>query len=357
MIIAEACKYAPQYAGNFMRSLDSIVKYAKSIGEHIEMIYILPEDAKVCQWAIKLQERHSVYFISNGRWKNNIQIANICKENKVDVLHVHFYGIISTFMVSSLTGFQTKVINHFHNTLEPGNSLRRLANKFLSIGTRNLIGCSASVKETMVMEGFPKKKCSYITNCIDFPRLDSCNIAAPFDRDKCNLLIFGTDFYRKGVDIAIEAIKPIIKKYNLCLQVVSNNSRETQKHVEALIGTDCDWIRYPAATDYIGDYYRACDIFLSPSLAEGLSYAVLEALYCGCISIKSDIFSMNYGLEGEDDITISLSAEELRSKIKYILELQHFERKKITENLRQQIIEKYRIENWGKRVYELYKSI
>lgn len=358
MVIAEVCKYAPRYAGNFIRSIESIGIYAASIGESVEQIYILPTDAEECDWVKPLQERHRVYFIPYGRLRNNIYIADICRKNKVDILHVHFYGIISTFLVGWLVGWsRLRIINHFHNTLEPSTFFRRLLNRFLALGTRKLVGCSAVVEETLVMAGFPKKKCSHVTNCIDFARLDYSKGIAPFDRDKRNLMIFGTDFCRKGVDIAIEAMKPIVEKYNLCLQIVSNDPEETRKHVEALIGADCDWVRYPVATDSIGDYYRACDIFLSPSLAEGLSYAVLEALYCGCVAIKSDILSMNYDLEGEDHITVPLSVESLREKIVCILDAGDVERKALLEELRPQIISKYGVGNWGKEIYDLYKSV
>lgn len=303
----------------------------------------------------RLSKKNKTYFIHSGRLRNNIDIIRICIKNKIDILHVHFYGLSSTFMVGWFC--KTRVINHFHNTLDRPGKIHYLLNKILAFKATRLVGCSSTVRDTLITAGFSPTKCYYITNCIDFTRLDYVKSKSPFNNNKTNILILGTDFYRKGVDIALKAIKPLVEKYDLCLQIVSVDPNKTRDLVKEILFSDLDWVAFPEPINNVGDYYRSSSIFLSPSLAEGLSYAVIESIYCNCMTIKSDISSMNYDLIGEEQITVRLSIENLKNKIESVLCMSNTEKNKVIANLKTQIIDKYSVENWGKKVFNLYKEI
>ena len=137
----------------------------------------------------------------------------------------------------------------------------------------------------------------YITNCIDFQRLDQKgDMPLTINTDNNNLLILGTDFFRKGVDIALKAIEPIADKHNICLQIVSHYPEITEQKVKESLGYQPSWVAVLLTTELVGDNYRQSQLFLSPSRNEGLSYAIPEAIYCGCLPIKSDIPSLTYNL-------------------------------------------------------------
>lgn len=210
---------------------------------------------------------------------------------------------------------------------------------------------------SLIDAGISDNKCTFVTNCINFSRLDISGETNPFDSSKNNLLILGTHFNRKGCDLALKAIEPIAEKYNIVLNIVSHNSQGTKNAVEQTMGYSPTWVNYRPTTENIGDYYKNSAIFLSPSRDEGLSYAVMEAAYCNCPVIKSDIKSMLYGLEGEDYITVTLTIEALRSKIIEVLTMGSECRQVMTTALHNQVIEKYDISAWGHEIMETYIDI
>lgn len=354
MIIAEVCKYAPNYKGNFISSLECLEKYARQSNIQNEIIYVFPQGAEEKEWIKELKETHKVFFLPTGRIKENLTLLKLCRHHKIDIMHVHFYGIISTFLVGWFC--KTKVINHFHNTLDNLNIAKAFILRLLSIPSKRFIGCSKAVYNTLIDNKFSKIKCSYITNCIDFSRFDTIFNDRPFPNNKNNLVILGTDFYRKGVDAALKSIEPIHTEYDLCLQIVTHNKQKTKELVEDVLGYSPDWVNYALTTEHIGDYYRNCVCFLSPSLAEGLCYAIPEALYCNCMVIKTNIPAMTYDLTGEEFITIN-SQEELQQRIEEVFNMDNNEKSLLIESLKEQVCKKYNINIWGKQVFALYEKV
>ncbi len=353
MIIAEVCNYAPDYAGNFMVSLKSLEKAALEQDESNEMIYVFPSSAREKKWVFDLKNKNKVFFISDGRIKGNLELLKICKDNHVDIIHTHFYGLITGCLVGWFT--KTKVVHHFHNTWDKQSLFKHYLSLFLSTSVDKLVGCSKAVFDTLMDAGFPSKKASYITNRIDFNRLDMSNNPNPFSNEKNNILILGTDFYRKGVDCALNAIKPIAEKYNLCLQIVTHTHQETKDLVEKVMGKLPQWVNICNPTETIGDYYRASKIFLSPSEAEGFCYAVHEAIYCNCMVLKTDIPAMTYGLQHEDVITLS-KREELGMRIIDFMENENSYKREISF-LKEQVVAEYGIEKWGREMFEEYNNL
>lgn len=355
MVVAEVCNYAPDYGGNFLASLMSMERFAKKESNKNEVIYVFPHSAKDKEWVTKLQIDHRVFFIPNGKVKGGLFLLRLCYKVKIDILHLHFYGLSTGLLAGCFS--KASVVHHFHNTWDGQNRFKTLLLRCFSFPTKKLVGCSKAVYDTLVKAGFSKNKTTYITNCIDFSRLDSIKVETPYHNNKNNILILGSDFYRKGVDNALKALEGIQDKYPIQLNIISHHVDDTKGLVKIALGIDTmpDWVSVLEPVENIGDLYRASTIFLSPSLAEGLCYAVPEALYCGCMVLKNDIPSLTYDLEGESMITLD-SLTELRSRIETFFEHKTKYIDKIG-SLRVQVKEKYDIDKWGKAVFSLYKEI
>lgn len=355
MVIAEVCNYAPDYGGNFLASLMSTERYVKNDSASNEVIYVFPQSAKNKEWVYILQQNHKVFFLSDGRLQSNLYLLQLCNRERINILHLHFYGLSTELFTGCFS--KVKVIHHFHNTWEEKSRIKNQILRCFSIPTTKLVGCSKAVYDSLLKAGFSKNKTTYITNCIDFSRLDAIKEKNPYHNSKNNILILGTDFYRKGVNFALRALEGIIDKYQIQLNIISHRIEETKDLVKQVLGTDSDpsWVTVLQPVENIGDLYRASVMFLSPSLAEGLCYAVPEALYCGCMVLKNDIPSLTYELNGESSITIK-GIEELRYRIE-----DYFENKakynSMLSLLKNQVKEKYNIDKWGKEVFKLYKGL
>ncbi|MDD5862181.1 MAG: glycosyltransferase family 4 protein [Prevotella sp.] len=352
MTVLEICKYTPPYPGNFIKSLLSIER-----ADHdVRLMFAFPVGAEKLDWVKDLEREHQVFILPMGRWEENMAINRICKSEKVDIAHSHFYGMISSFIAAWTS--KTKFIQHLHNTQPTAGLIRRVANRLMSLGYQKIIGCSEEVMHTAKAAGFAAGRCTYVVNRIDFERLDAVANLSPFTGDGPQLMILGSDYYRKGCDLAIRACAPLVNKYHLTLNIISVDPKKAKSEaLKDLNGNIPSWIHFPMASEHVGDYYRASTIFLSPSRAEGLSYAVLEAMYCGALTIKSDINSMIYGLKEENLVTVPLEVKALRQRIEEFLEMEAPEREAITKDFHQQVKEKYGLEEWGKEVDEIYRSV
>ena len=321
-----------------------------------EIIYIFPEHGRSKGWIQELSKSKKVLFIPQGHLKVNFSLAKICRQYHVDILHLHFYGPLFSFLIQPLS--HTKVISHFHNMADRRlGKWGKIINWLVSHTHTKFVGCSLTVKQSLIEEGFSEKKCTYITNCIDFSRLDLSQNPDVFKNGKKNLLLLGTDFHRKGLDIAVKAIEPIAKKYNIALQIPCYNSEKAIQFINQALGHKCDFCEFPPLTNCIGDYYRACDLFLAPSRAEGLCYAILEAIYCKTLLLKSNIREMNYNISHEEIFTFDGTVENLTHKIEYMLNMPIDEKEKFLDDLQKEIICNNSVEIWGKQLVQLYLDL
>jgi glycosyltransferase involved in cell wall biosynthesis len=121
------------------------------------------------------------------------------------------------------------------------------------------------------------------------------------------------------------------------------------------LGENVDWIRYLPPTNNIGTYYRANDIFLSPSRQEAFGYANIEAVYCGNSIVLSKV-------DGQAELDIagaywfeSENIEEFTKKLELaIVELHSAEKihqKEITKN---HIKHVYSLKEWSKKLVDLF---
>lgn len=117
-------------------------------------------------------------------------------------------------------------------------------------------------------------------------------------QDNEKLVMFlGWDLYRKGLDVAIKAVKECRKTNpNLILGIVGLGTMPTpnQKGIDYIKEhTDIcpfeKWIHFLPNTEDMFAYYRASDVYLSSSRSEAFSYGILEAISQNIPVVVSDI--------------------------------------------------------------------
>ena len=341
--VAFVCSYAAAYEGNFMRSLYCAERMLKDKSPDNEVIYVFHDNARNLGWIQALQKRAIVEFIPDELFKANLSLLKICGKHKVTIVHFHFQNVLVSALLRALHP-SIRVVAHFHNTVPARIPFyKRLV---WSVLTDKFVGCSKTVYDTLCISGFPKKKCTYVTNGIDFSRLDS---AKPLQDSghKRNLLIFGTHFNRKGCDIAISALAPIAAQYDVLLRVVTHNKADCISHILQHISSVPDWIEIVSPTEAISDYYRASSLFLTPSREEGFCYAVHEALYCSCPVIKTDLPAMHFDMPHEELMDFEGTEESLRKKIIELLTMPKDTLDSIVAEQKKFVEKKFGVYTWG----------
>lgn len=183
----------------------------------------------------------------------------------------------------------------FHEHMIFGSSFKQRIKQIITgvllrtIGPTNAIyiGVSPAVYQQLCQE-VGKKKSRLVTNAIDTKRLNSH--AA---HDNNNILIYGTHFERKGVDLAISALVHSHLASSITLQIVTHNRTEAKKRIIAQYGTIPSFINILPPSSDVESLYDNCFLFLSPSRLEAFGYAVVEAAYSGDQVIASDVPGQN----------------------------------------------------------------
>lgn len=278
------CNYAANYAGNFIASLNNL---AKKLEHNTKIIFIFPKSAVIENWEIDLSNYQIVY--SDFQSKNLIKtiVKNIDRTDKV-IIHLHFVSALLLIKLRRLTDSKNLLVYHQHMTIKhnwkmpiKGLLLRALASKNIIY-----IGVSPYVYKDLCQE-VGKNRCRLVVNAIDTKRLVTT------DYHNNNILIFGTNFKGKGVDLAIEAIRTSRIASKVKLEIITHNIENVKKLIIQQYKEIPRFVKIRGTSTNISELYKNSFLFLSPSRAEAFSYSVVEAAYSGNQVIASDIPGQN----------------------------------------------------------------
>lgn len=284
--------YGAPYEGNFVASLRALEARLGAQGCH--MTYVFPPRAADRPWAQAMAaEKSNVVVLRPGGFFSYFrQVRRLLIDTKADVLHVHFIHYrekIASLLASRFCGRKVRLVVHLHNHLFlPRSFLRALPQRFYLSFAERFVCCSPSVANQLVKDGIPARKVAIAENAIAFERLDAFAALDPaalgLPRDEKVALMFGFDFFRKGVDLAVEAVRLLRARGEpVALAIVlSSREEEAKKNILAQLGADAlpEWIALLPPRGDVGSYYHLADVFLSPSREEGFCYSLVEAAYC-----------------------------------------------------------------------------
>lgn len=356
MKVLQVLNYSAPYRGNFIDSLEMIEK--NDIAE-VENFYLFATETKTksASWidSINKDNRH-VLYLGEG-FRNNVRrIRKIVKDCDIDVIHMHFWGIrVHTMILIALRHMwgekKPVLIRHFHNHSDYNeHPLRKIyGNVFYQSAT--MIGCSESVTSS-IKRDFPNIDSRCVNNAISFKRLDKYDVIEL--EQGTSVMMFGADFERKGVDIAYKAIDDLVKEGNrVDLNIVCSINEDICKDkLEKSIGTNVlpNWVHFLPPRQDIATYYRAVDIFISPSREEGLTYAIPEAAYCGCKVIATRIGGQLYHEKIPGVVFIPAEdSEALKNAI-----LSAIKGRKNREKNQDFLVKEYGLKKWANDVTEIY---
>lgn len=224
--------------------------------------------------------------------------------------------------------------------------MKKLAVHYISIST--------GVEQTLRDIGVRKHLISSIPNGLDL------SIYTPIDIDtkhtlrrKYNLdietpiiLYLGRLIPSKNVALLLEALRIIGNDNQLsCLIVGDGNERNRLEDI-------CNSFKLNRCVRFVGmindviDYYHLSDIFVLPSLFEGLPVALIEAMACGVAPIASECTgNLNIVRHGVTGLTFPINnAEALASQLVDLLASSQL-RTKLALNARKHVEETYGIHN------------
>ncbi len=281
--------YGAPYPGNFMRSMLALERALENAGS--SCVFVFPAAAERFHWVNELRQAgKKVFFATGGVLKDARLLVSLVERYRIDVLHSHFAsaGMLLAIRLARLACPEVGWVVHVHNHEQGRSRLKNLLKRTLVAADR-YVAVSEHVHADLLARGYDPRKCVSVLNAVDFSRLDGV-AAAPAPDGRKKVLMFGFDFERKGVDIALEALGRHDSGHEMLLMIVlAANFEAVRSRIEAMFGRVPAWVELLPPTDNVATYYRMAEVFISPSREEGLPYALIEAAYCGLRLVASDI--------------------------------------------------------------------
>lgn len=296
--------YSAPYEGNFIESIKFLHKNINENNDRI--VYLFPKRAEKLDWIQNLikSKEYVIYFFDDDTYFSlRKTIKYIIKKENITAMYSHFcrHKTQLAVKVTRMLNHKIKLVSHFHNHCKvDGNFIKRSFMKVaykLYEGDLN-IGCSESVMNSMP---YKKSKTTYVDNAINFSRLDNYrDISIPKSSDNSFVvLMFGFDYYRKGVDLAIKAIEKL-NNPNIVLAIsLASNKEKAENNIKKEFGKVPDFITFLDPINDIATYYHKADLFLSAAREEGFCYSIVEAAYCKTKVLSSNIPGVPKDIPGE----------------------------------------------------------
>ncbi|HLP88889.1 MAG TPA: glycosyltransferase family 4 protein [Nostocaceae cyanobacterium] len=214
-------------------------------------------------------------------------------------------------------------------------------------------------RELLAKMGVREERVAVIPNGVDTTKYSPgfSQIKAEFQADR--LFVYqGRLAPEKNVEPLLRAWKQSQMNPGSKLLIVGDGPLKPS--LEPFYNAECGiiWLGFVASEQRRIEILRGADVFILPSLVEGLSLSLLEAMACGLACIATDV-----GADGEvlsQGAGVVLNTKTVRSQLKTLLPLfqDHPEMTTLLgQKARKRVLEKYTLNDNITRLEELYQQI
>lgn len=255
-------------------------------------------------------------------------LVELIRRENIDLVHSHlyhanFYGRLAARKAG------VPAVASIHNTYTKHKWHRQLANWYLSRHTAAIIAGSEEIRQDVVRHDFvPASLVEVIPNSVDLARSHS-GLSRAEARQRLglpeNATVLGSVGRleeQKGHRFLIEALARLKQSGEDAYLLLVGDGREAAmlKSLSARLGLE-QQVMFLGTRGDLGDLFRAMDLFVMPSLWEGLSLAMLSAMAAGLPVIATAVGGVRQVL-GEEEYGYTLpvgDAEALAAKIRACL--------------------------------------
>lgn len=242
-----------------------------------------------------LEDDESKFFVLPNKKKGVVEymkaLHDICIKGKYDAIHVH--GSSSTMalelFIAYICGIK-KRIAHSHNSQCSHPKLNGFLNHFLRMLSTDNVACSRIAGEwlfgvdnfTILHNAFEINKFAY---CAEL-RKEQRDLEKLSD-DTIVLGMIGNLNEQKNPFFALELMDTLVK-HNKCILIYIGDGplREKLEQKSNEMGLD-NKVIFSGVCNNVFEKIQMIDIFLFPSLYEGLGISILEAQISGCCCVAS----------------------------------------------------------------------
>ncbi len=226
-----------------------------------------------------------------------LKVADILRREKIDVIHTHnTQPLLDGTTGALLSGVHT-VVHTDHARDFPDKFRYMLAEHIMSYFVYKMVGVSEHTSENLICyEKISSKKVLTIENGIDGSRFE-VKIDPAYMRKELGIRDHGPIIglgvrlaQQKGITYLLQAMPEIIRNYSdITLVVVGQGKAQDQLEEEVVRLGIADHVLFPGARLDIPELLQLFDLYVLPSLWEGMPMVLLEAMAAGCPIVATEV--------------------------------------------------------------------
>ena len=351
MRLIHASNYHSPYPGSFIAMLRAVLRLGLERGLRAEAVF--EEGARGRAWLATLEaDGIPVRFVCHDELG-----ALLDEDDGPTILHVHFAGLQVEAARAARRRANTRCWWHVHTTLNTGPvAWARNAGRFglVARSVEEILCVAPDLADGVRRRLGSKAKVVFVPNAIDLDRfrpLDPQERRAARERlglpeDTRVLMHMGRDWTGKGGDLYLGAARRLAEERDDVLAVTVTPGDAPPEPIRRL-----------EPTPRVEDVYGAADVFVSPSRAEGMPFAVTEALACGTPVVASDIPGQRYVCEAHSGCRlVPLDEAELARAIADVLDRDPAELARDMQSARDWLERNMDVDVWAERLFERYAA-
>lgn len=238
----------------------------------------------------------------------------LIKKKKYDLIHA-FFGIPCGFIamklklpyVVSLRGSDVPFYNERFKNLDR-LLFKRLSKKIWR--KAKAVVCNSEGLKELALKSSPLQKISVIYNGVDIHEFKP--LEKKYVNDKYIVISTGRLIQRKGFKYLLEALSEVS---GFKLQLIGDGDlKEELRKLSVQLEVEVDFLGTVEHSRVVS-YLQKADVFVLPSLNEGMSNSVLEAMACALPIITTDVGGSKELIKDNGMIVNKGSSEEIREAL------------------------------------------
>lgn len=311
------------FAMKFFRNIDK---------EKFQVDFLIYEDQM--DFYTEISESGSKVFKAFSNKKNKLACfieqmkytKKIIDENNYDIIHCHgcsFFWILRSAIPAKLNG-NIKIISHAHSIGTPKETkFDNLIRNFLRRLTSNIVDMGFSCSDTTGKSKYTNKfidsdKYHIIRNAVDIDKYAYNKHDRNYIRNKFNIenkLVIGNVGRlspEKNQTFLLDILCSVLKKNNnAVLMIIGGGELKKELKEKAETLGIFENVIFTGSINNVSEFYSAMDVFVMPSIYEGLPFTAIEAQVNGLKCVFSDCISRMTDASGKNEfLSLSCSSEK-----------------------------------------------
>ncbi len=294
------------------------------------------------------------------------KLVKFIKKEKPDIVHAHlFHANLLGRLAGKICGVPI-IISTIHNVNFGGGLRERLLRYTDNLGTVT-VAISKNVATAMIDKGVvPSHRLRVIENGVNPDKFSNTNDVTNTIRKqlgasaKQHLLVsVGRLTEQKGYPYLFKALEYLQEHRDDLLSVILGDGEEsrTLENIVKQSGLNKSVV-FLGNKSNVADYLMASDIFVMPSLWEGLPISLLEAMACGLPVVATNVGGVPEVVADNESgfLVPAKDSEALADKISVLLSMSDTERREFGAHGRKIILNKFSLKNTVQSYVDLYRE-